>query len=76
MEALGYPYVISRARQVQGVGPMHLKGMPVLLTTAEGWDLWLRAPWSEVGLFALAENGDQNQRATGTCGLSATRLST
>ena len=29
------------------VGPVHPKAMPVLLTTAEEWDAWLRAPWSE-----------------------------
>jgi putative SOS response-associated peptidase YedK len=29
------------------VGPVHPKAMPVLLTTPEEWDVWLRAPWAE-----------------------------
>ena len=29
------------------VGPIHPKAMPVLLTTAEEYDVWLRAPRSE-----------------------------
>jgi putative SOS response-associated peptidase YedK len=29
------------------VGPVHPKAMPVLLTAADEWDVWLRAPWSE-----------------------------
>ena len=29
------------------VGPVHQKAMPVLLTTAAEWDVWLRAPWAE-----------------------------
>jgi putative SOS response-associated peptidase YedK len=29
------------------VAPIHAKAMPVLLTTAEEWDVWLRAPWTE-----------------------------
>jgi putative SOS response-associated peptidase YedK len=29
------------------VRPIHEKAMPVVLTTKEEWDVWLRAPWSE-----------------------------
>lgn len=29
------------------IEPIHPKAMPVILTTAEEWDAWLRAPWDQ-----------------------------
>ena len=40
-----FGFLTCAANQV--VRPVHPKAMPVLLTTAEEHDAWLRAPWSE-----------------------------
>lgn len=40
-----YGFLTTQANGV--VGPVHPKAMPVLLTTPEEWDAWLRAPWAE-----------------------------
>jgi putative SOS response-associated peptidase YedK len=29
------------------VSPIHPKAMPVILTTSEEYDVWIRAPWDE-----------------------------
>ena len=44
-EHLLYGFLTTEANGV--VGPVHPKAMPVMLTTAEEFDVWLRAPWAE-----------------------------
>lgn len=40
-----YSFLICEPNAV--VGPIHPKAMPVILTTAEEMDVWVRADWSE-----------------------------
>ena len=40
-----YGFLTTTANGI--VGPVHPKAMPVILTTIEEYDAWLRAPWAE-----------------------------
>jgi putative SOS response-associated peptidase YedK len=47
---------------------VHPKAMPVVLTTTEEHDIWMRAPWEEEGAAAAA-SGRARSRPCPSCGL-------